>query len=465
MRTIRNFFAVMLMGLAFSAFQVDAQSRGGESRSNGASRSASRSTSTSRSSSSSVSRSSQSRSSSSAVQSRPSSSVQRQSSSSVQRSSSAQRPSSSVQRPSSSQKPSSAVQNRPASQNNNRPSRTSGQTVQARPVSPNGPASSVGRPSGGSNRPAAQVRPTAPSRDVKPSNTVQRPADRPAANRPGYRPGDKKPAHNPAVRPDQRPSQRPGAGSAFKPDHKRPPVQIRPDQRHDRPRVHPIHRDFIAFDRPSCYWSAHHHYFGHRVRVLPARARLYRHHGIAYYFYNDIWYRPYGGYYVICRPPFGTVLAANIIKDIAWTAVRISYYNTVANAYRTINENNEYIAQQNAIIAQNNATIAAQNKTMAMNHAQANAAYSLANELGLVQSYAAADSEYFYQDGVFYAKAANGEYNVIVPPAGALVESLPEDYDMVTLGGNEYYKVDETVYKVALSEGKPYFEVLGQMYS
>ena len=451
MRTIRNFFAVMLMGLAFSAFQVDAQSRSGESRSNGASRSASRSTSVNRSSSSSVSRSSQSRSSS-AVQNRQSSSTQKQSSS-VSRSS---------------QRPSSSVQSRPASQNN-RPSRTSGQTVQSRPVSPNGPASSVGRPSGSSSRPAVQVRPTAPSRDVKPSNTVKRPADRPAVNRPGYRPGDKKPAQNPAVRPDQRPvqrpSQRPGAGSAFKPDHKRPPVQIRPDHRHDRPRVHPIHRDFIAYDRPSCYWSAHHHYFGHRVRVLPARARLYRHHGIAYYCYNDIWYRPYGGYYVICRPPFGTVLAANIINDIAWTAVRISYYNTVANTYRTINENNEYIAQQNAIIAQNNATIAAQNKTMAMNQAQANAAYSLANELGLVQSYAAANSEYFYQDGVFYAKAANGEYNVIVPPAGALVESLPEDYDMVTLGGNEYYKVDDTVYKVTLSEGKPYFEVLGQMYS
>ena len=450
MRTIRNFFAVMLMGLAFSAFQVDAQSRSGESRSNGASRSASRSTSVNRSSSSSVSRSSQSRSSS-AVQNRQSSSSQKQSSS-VSRSS---------------QRPSSSVQSRPASQNN-RPSRTSGQTVQSRPVSPNGPASSVGRPSG-SSRPAVQVRPTAPSRDVQPSNTVKRPADRPAVNRPGYSPGDKKPAQNPAVRPDQRPvqrpSQRPGAGSAFKPDHKRPPVQIRPDHRHDRPRVHPIHRDFIAYDRPSCYWSAHNHYFGHRVRVLPARARLYRHHGIAYYCYNDIWYRPYGGYYVICRPPFGTVLAANIINDIAWTAVRISYYNTVVNTYRTINENNEYIAQQNAIIAQNNATIAAQNKTMAMNQAQANAAYSLANELGLVQSYAAANSEYFYQDGVFYAKAANGEYNVIVPPAGALVESLPEDYDMVTLGGNEYYKVDDTVYKVTLSEGKPYFEVLGQMYS
>ena len=456
MRTIRNFFAVMLMGLAFSAFQVDAQSRGGESRSNGASRSSSRSTSVARQSS--------------------------QSKSTVSRQSSASRPAASVQnRPSSSvqSRPSSSVQNRPSSQNN-RPSRTAGQSMQSRPVSPNGPSSSV-KPSS-ANKPSVQVRPTAPSREVKPSspannrpqsgavkeskpsNTVRQPANRPSVNRPGYRPGDKKPAQSP-VAADRRPAQRPGAGSSFKPDHHRPPVQIRPDHRHDRPRIHPVHRDFIAFDRPSCFWSAHHHYFGHRVRVLPARARLYRHHGIAYYCYNDIWYRSYGGYYVVCRPPFGTVLAANIIRDMAWTAVRISYYNTVAKTYRTINENNEYIAQQNAIIAQNNATIAAQNQTIAMNQAQATAAYGLANDLGLVQSYAAANSEYFYQDGVFYAKAANGEYNVIVPPAGALVESLPEDYDMVTLGGNEYYKVDDTVYKVTLSEGKPYFEVLGQMYS
>lgn len=427
MRTIRNLFAVMLMGLAFSAFQVDAQSRGGESRSNG------------------VSRSSQNRSSSSA---------QRSSSSSVQRSSSAARSSSSVarssasvqNRPSSSvqNKPSASAQSRPSSSVQNRPSRTSGQSVQ-------------NRPSGNVSRPSAQVKPAAPSRDVKPSNTVKRPAERTSINRPGYRPGDKKPVQSPAARPAVRPEPRPGAGSAYKPSQHRPPVQIRPDHRFDRPRVHPVHRDFIAYDRPSCFWSAHHHYFGHRVRVLPARARLYRHRGVAYYCYNDIWYRPYGGYYVICRPPFGTVLAANIIKDMAWAAVRISYYNTVANTYRTINENNDYIAQQNAVIAQNNATIAAQNQTIAMNQAQADAAYSLADELGLVQSYAAVNSEYFYQDGVFYAKASNGEYNVIVPPAGALVESLPEDYDMVTLGGEEYYKVDDTVYKLPLSESKPLF--------
>ena len=62
-----------------------------------------------------------------------------------------------------------------------------------------------------------------------------------------------------------------------------------------------------------------------------------------------------------------------------------------------------------------------------------------------------------------WAKDAKGEYQVIVPPAGALVETLPEDYDMVTLNGDEYYKVDDTVYKVTITDGKPYFEVLGQM--
>jgi hypothetical protein len=150
---------------------------------------------------------------------------------------------------------------------------------------------------------------------------------------------------------------------------------------------------------------------------------------------------------------------------MTWAAVRLSYYYTVANTYSQINENNAYIAQQNAIIAQNNATIAAQNQTIAINQQLASQAYGLANELGLVQSYAAAGSSYYYQDGVFYSMDSDGEYKVIIPPAGALVETLPEDYEMVTLDGNEYYKVDDTIFRVIISEGKPYFEVLGQLYA
>ena len=64
---------------------------------------------------------------------------------------------------------------------------------------------------------------------------------------------------------------------------------------------------------------------------------------------------------------------------------------------------------------------------------------------------------------MFYAADANGQYSVIIPPAGALVESLPEDFDIVTLNGKEYYRVDDTIYKMTISDGKPYFEVLGQM--
>lgn len=268
------------------------------------------------------------------------------------------------------------------------------------------------------------------------------------ARQPDRRPG------NEANRPDIRPDKRPGQPQHIRPDH-------RPSHRHE----HPRDRDFMHYSAPGHYWSHHNHCYGYRVKVLPVHVRHYVHYGVSYYCYDDIWYRPYGDYYVVCRPPFGTILAAELIADMAWTAVRLSYYNTVANTYSQINENNAYIAQQNEIIAQNNAVIAAQNSALATNQERAQAAYTLANQLGLVQSYAAAGSDYYYQDGVFYAKSTSGEYKVIAPPAGALVETIPEDYDMVVLSdGKEYYKVDDTVYKVTITDGKPYFEVLGQLY-
>ncbi len=449
MRTIRNLIAAMLIGSAAVAFQVDASAQ---------------SRSVNRSSSSDTQKQTVSRSSSTSRSSaRPSSAVKP--------STQTGKPSGQAARPSS---PSRQTVTRPSSSSSSKPS-----------VQNNRPAPQTGRPSSGNasvsrpsdNRPTA-TRPAATRPATKPAAQNPKPSvqAKPSAGKPDNRPqsgavGTRKPSptvNRPSAgqaRPETRPGQRPGAGSAFKPDHAKPPVKVQPNHKPDKPRVHPSHRDFIAYDRPSHFWKPDYHYFGHRVRVLPARARLFRHHGIAYYCYNDIWYRPYGGYYVICRPPFGTVLAANLIADMAWTAVRFSYYNTVLNNYRQMNENNRYIAEQNEIIAKNNATIAAQNAAIAMNQKQAATAYSLADELGLVQSYAAANAEYFYQDGVFYAQDPSGEYKVIVPPAGALVDSLPDDYELVTLGGEEYYKVDDTVYMVTLSDGKPYFEVLGQLYS
>ena len=96
-------------------------------------------------------------------------------------------------------------------------------------------------------------------------------------------------------------------------------------------------------------------------------------------------------------------------------------------------------------------------------HERAAAAYNKANGLGLVQSYADATVEYFYDDGVFFTKDAKGQYTVIVPPAGALVQELPDDYDVITIDGKEYYKVDDTIFEVAIVDGSAYFQVLGQL--
>ena len=233
---------------------------------------------------------------------------------------------------------------------------------------------------------------------------------------------------------------------------------------HNVHRIPPRDRDFMHYDHPSHFYDHHHpHCFGFRVEVLPPRYKVVRYFGIDYYICNDVYYRPYRGHYIVCRPPFGVTIARSVV-DISFATVNFAYYSNVYRTFGAIDANNRYIDQQNRIIAQNNATIMAQNRAIAMNPNSALSSYEIANRLGLVQSYAYADRNYFYQDGVFYIVNAGGQYQVIVPPAGALVQNLPEDYDIITLGGVQYYRVDDTVYRLTLVSGSPYLEVLGQMY-
>ena len=229
-------------------------------------------------------------------------------------------------------------------------------------------------------------------------------------------------------------------------------------------RIPPRERDFARYDAPCSFWRHEPHYYGYRVDYLPPRYRRVRYWGIDYYCYDGIYYRPYNGVYVVCRPPFGITIAADIIADAVFAPIHFAYYYDSYRTFRAIDANNRVIDEQNRIIAQNNATIAAQNRAFALNSSRAGDAHSLADRLGLVQSYAYANQPYFYQDGVFYIEKSNGNYEVIVPPAGALVKDLPDDYDTITLDGNEFYKVDDTVYRLALVDGSPYLEVLGQMY-
>lgn len=86
-----------------------------------------------------------------------------------------------------------------------------------------------------------------------------------------------------------------------------------------------------------------------------------------------------------------------------------------------------------------------------------------ANGLRLSHSYVSADTEYYYQDGVFYIIDAYGQYRTIVPPTGALVQYLPDDYTTFHRSGELFYRVDDTVYALTLIDGNPYFEVLGQL--
>lgn len=240
------------------------------------------------------------------------------------------------------------------------------------------------------------------------------------------------------------------------------PDRMRPVGHVDnRPRTEPRHMAPIPYDHPAPFHHHGPHYYGHRIHSLPHHCVCHHYWGHDYWCCNGLYYRYWNGFYYVSRPPYGTWFDI-AVYDMALTACRISYYNTIQREYDTINENYATIEKQNATIAANNALIAQQNAEIAAGAANASGSYTLARSLGLVQSFADASMTYYYDDGIFFI-VKDGQYITIVPPAGALVESLPEDYEVVNMGGKDYYKVDDTVYNMIVNNGKPAFEVLGQL--
>ena len=351
-----------------------------------------------------------------------STSVQKPSSNNSSQKSSAVRPSGQTNRPSGTVSRPSGQQNRPSGSTSTRPS--GGSTTK--------PSGGVTKPSGNSTKPSGPAtKPSSPA--TRPSGgSVTRPSGGPntkPSGGPVTKPADRPSGVNrPAARPDYRPQNGPSHSRPAGPVGARPHIPSRPSgvKTPNRPPVY-VYPTYVT--RP---------YYGPRPP------------------------RPRPG--VVIRPYYGTVIAHNIAANMAWTAVRLAYYSSVARTYDLIADNNAYIAEQNAVIAQNNAIIAAQNQAIAQSDMLAQAAYDKAQRLGLVQSYAAADMEYYYQNGVFYVLDADGEYRVIVPPAGAIVDSLPSDRKTVTLGGEVFYQVDDTIYQSVNIDGNLYFEVLGQLY-
>ena len=308
------------------------------------------------------------------------------------------------------------------------------------------------------------------SRAQKPQNAPkttdkQKPKDNPpqSPNRQNppkqQNPAGPRPGNPPQAQPGRRPAPEPG-----RPRSRREPAptRMRPGPGHNIERIPPRRRDPMPFGQAVRFWDRGRHYFGYRVASLPPRYVREVHRGITYYILDGIYYRHYNGHYYVCRPPFG-VFFDPVADRLAYSACRFAYYYDVYNTYRTIDENARIIASQNETIAANNATIARQNADIAINAERAARSYREADRLGLVQSYADAGAEYFYDDGVFFSKDAAGRYVTIVPPAGALVRELPDDYETIVLDGTEYCRVDDTVYRMTVVDGVPYFEVFGQM--
>ena len=238
---------------------------------------------------------------------------------------------------------------------------------------------------------------------------------------------------------------------------------IRMDKDRNLNRIPPRERDFMTYNRPAAFYATDPHYFGYRVHTLPPRYRRVSYWGRDYYYYDNVYYLRYGDWYVISRPPFGIALDI-AIRNATFASVRFSYYHSVYRTFDIVDRNYRTILEQNREIARNNELLARQNSALALNSARALSAYEIASALGLIQSFANINTEYFYEDGVFYVLNKKNRYEVIVPPAGALVNELPEDYDTIVLNGIEYYKVDDTVYRLVLVDGIPALEVLGQMY-
>lgn len=288
----------------------------------------------------------------------------------------------------------------------------------------------------GEGRPGGQSR---PGNQGRPDNQ----------NRPGYgnRPG----------RPDMdnRPPQgHPGYGGPH--GHGRPDVRPGGGWRPAPGRVPPPHRSPISYRRPSRFWDSGDHYFGYRVKRLPLNYGRREYFGVSYYVLNDVFYRYVDGSYYVCRPPFGVAFMPARFGAVSCS---FAFYFASYRNYRTYNDVARYVTDRNALVASGNSRL----RFSSGNAQRAYESYLLADRLGLVQSFAAAAADYYYEDGVFFVRTSGGEYVTVVPPAGALVVELPDDYRVIYLDGVEYYAVDYTVYRAVALDGNLYFEVLGQM--
>lgn len=68
---------------------------------------------------------------------------------------------------------------------------------------------------------------------------------------------------------------------------------------------------------------------------------------------------------------------------------------------------------------------------------------------------------YWYYYGTFYRICdSTREYEVVVPPVGAIVESIPDGYEKLVIDGNTYYIVNGVQYMAIIYNGEIWYEVI-----
>ncbi len=159
--------------------------------------------------------------------------------------------------------------------------------------------------------------------------------------------------------------------------------------------------------------------------ILPPRYTVIQRHGRTYYYYNGVYYTYSGGNYYVSRPPFGVVFTVN---HPSYVPVAFNFYGN--------------------------------RRTLAMD-----ASVAIAEGLNLRQTFSYPDINYYYEDGIFFRRSYYGNgFEVVAPPAGALVSQIPDDFDMFTWYGHELYQVEDTIYRPVVVNGIPMLEVVGQVY-
>jgi len=72
-------------------------------------------------------------------------------------------------------------------------------------------------------------------------------------------------------------------------------------------------------------------------------------------------------------------------------------------------------------------------------------------------------SLYYYYGGIFYAPYDNGGYQVVAPPIGAAVPTLPDNAQPIKIDGVQYYEADGVYYKEGVNDkGKKIYIVAGR---